>query len=220
MNFLLKDGFAEFLYMLINKVSIDNTDSGLNFYSILFSISFSIILIFVLFKLWGRGVNYKHYNPSEYENKYKKLNGLLLIIIPIIFFDCFKNIFQFYSYGFLYYYKTQFFLTEIKDSFLRNWWEILIYFILFSGIYKVIFSFSNLIFFWGRKRMLKFLMLVYISSCVLIDGLKYFFVTQVIEPNHYIIYTVFNQWSESLYLSIVLILYFLFSRRVNAAFSK
>lgn len=220
MNFILYDGFSQFLSDLINKTAEENSIQGLSFKLVISSVLFAGLLIFLFLRIWRREVSYKYYNPSEYESKYRKLNGFLLLIIPIMLFDCTKNIFQFYSYAFLFTNKTQFFLTEIKDSFLRNWWEVFIYLILLSSVCKVVFSLFNLIFLFGRKRMLKFLMIVYIPSCVLIDGLKYFFVTQVVEPKHTIIYTVFSQWSGSLSLSIVLLLYFSFSRRVNAAFSK
>jgi hypothetical protein len=219
MNFIFTDDFAGFLIQLVNK-NISAESSELNLLYIITTSIFSGMLIILFLNLWQRKVNYKYYDPEEYPERTKNLKGFFLLIIPIIFFDFIKNANDLYSYVFLFSGKTHHFLTEINPSFLRNWWNILIYFIIFSCVFKVIFSLANLFFLWGRKRLFKFLMLVYIPACVLINGLKYFLVTQVIEPNHFIIYKVFNQWSESLFLSLIIFLYIFFSNRVNAAFSK
>jgi hypothetical protein len=72
----------------------------------------------------------------------------------------------------------------------------------------------------NKKRVFKFFMLFYIPAAAVISGLKYFLITQVVEPNTNIIYTVFNQWSQTLSISIVLFLYVFFSRRINAYLSK
>lgn len=220
MNFILRDDFSQYFLDLINKYSEGLGNDRLKFQITIVAVILAGLLVILFYRLWKKEVNYKHYYPEEYPAKLRKLNGLLLVLIPIIVFDFAKNIYQFYSYGFLFYEKTYLFLTEIKVSFLRNWWSVLIYFVILSSIYKIMFGLFNLLMLFYRKRLFKFLMLVYIPVCVLIDGLKYFLVTQVVEPNHNIIYSVFNQWSESLYLSIGLFLYILFSKRINAAFFK
>jgi len=219
MNFIFFDEFSKFLFNYINNNSV-NPPKGYNLI-VFISSGIFISLLFILFiQLFQRKVDYKNYDPDEYDPRFKKIGGFLLLIIPLLFFDFVKNTFQLYNYSFLFENKAHFFLTEIKISFLRNWWTVIIYFIIFTCEFKVVFSIFNLLFLFCRKRLFKFLLLFYIPICILIDGLKYFFVTQVVEPNNVIIYTVFTQWSESIYLAVILFSYILFSRRINAAFFK
>jgi hypothetical protein len=220
MNFIFYDDFASFLLSYINKNILENTPEELNFILVCLSLICTTLLVLVFVKLYNREVNFKHYNPSEYAVKLRKLGGLLYLVIPILIFDLVRNIYQVYSYGYLFTDKTHFFLTQINDTFLRNWWSVIIYFVIFTCIFKAVFSFFNLFFFFNKKRLFKFLMIYYIPINVFIYGIKYFLITQVVEPNHVIIYTVFTQWSESIYASVILFFYILLSRRVNGAFSK
>ncbi|MBS1493861.1 MAG: DUF2569 family protein [Bacteroidetes bacterium] len=220
MNFIYTDDFSIFLLEYINKNISLNTPDSVNFFQIFVLLVCSFLLSVLFIKLYNRQVNFKHYNPSEYDARLRKFGGLLYLLLPILVFDLIRNLYQLCSFGYLYTDKAHFFLTEINDTFLRNWWSIIIYFIVFTGSFKVVFSFFNLFFFINRKRLFKFLMLYYIPLSVIFYGIKYFLITQVVEPNHVIIYTVFTQWSESIYASVIIFFYILLSRRINGAFSK
>lgn len=219
MNFLFKDDFPRFLKEHFVKYTAQQLYE-INYTLIFTSIIFTFTLILIFIRLLSKKVNYKHYDPNSYPAKFKKISGFLFLLLAFLIIDFAKNIYSLYSYLFLFNSETYSFLAQIKISFLRNWWSVIIYFTILSTIFNVIFSFFNLFYFIKRKRLFKFLMLMYIPLVVLEGGLKYFFITQAVEPNHYIIYSLFNQWSDALYLSFIIFLYILFSRRVNAALSK
>jgi hypothetical protein len=219
MNFFFKDDFPQFLNEYFAKYTEQHTNE-INYALIITSALFAVIIILIFLKLLSKKVNYKHYDPDSYPAKFKKISGFLFLLLAFLIFDLIKNFYHLYSYLFLFNSETYSFLAQIKISFLRNWWSIIIYFTIITAICNLIFSFFNLFYFVNRKRLFKFLMLCYIPLVVLEGGLKYFLVTQVLEPNHYIIYSLFNQWSDALYLSFIIFLYVLFSRRVNAALSK
>lgn len=219
MNFFSNNDFPQFLKDYFAKHTPMQTAEA-NFSLIIASIIGASGMIFIFIKLLNKKVNYKHYDPDAYPAKFKKISGFLFLLLAFLIMDFLKNSYSFYTYLFLYNSETYSFLSQIKDSFLRNWWSVIIYFTLLSSIFNTLFSFFNLFYFIKRKRLFKFLMLWYIPLIFIEGGLKYFFITQVVEPNHYIIYSLFNQWSDALYLSFLILIYVIFSRRVNAALSK
>ncbi|MBS1515921.1 MAG: DUF2569 family protein [Bacteroidetes bacterium] len=220
MSFIFSDSFAQFLVSFINKVTNDSGAEKLNFGLIISSILAAAIFTFVFLKLSKRKVSYKHYDPDEYPAKLKKFSGLLLLVVPVIIFELIKNFYHLYSYKFLFYGKVDFFLSSLEQPGLQLWWKTLIYFIVITSTFKIIFSLFNIFFLFKRKRIFRFSIIAYTIAAILTEGLKYFFVTQVIEPNTEIIYIVFSQWNELIYFSVVLSAYILISRRVNAVFSN
>lgn len=220
MNFIFRDGFNYFLYHLISINTGQAPAEGFNLKLIFFAAIIFLVITSLFLKLYKKEVSFKNYDPAEYEPKFRKFRGVLLFVCLLLLYDFIKNIYELYSYSFLFSDKTNFFLTDIKAPFLANWWVIIIYYIVFFSVFKLVFSFFNLFFLIRRKRYFKYMMLFYIPACIILEGLRYALITQVVERNDAIIYTVFSQWSESIYLSIVLFAYFFFSRRVNAALSK
>jgi hypothetical protein len=163
--------------------------------------------------------NYKNYDPSEYNDKWKGLRKTLILLGILLAGEIVKNIIFFINGYYLYSEQLWEAVTSPGSPLYAGWWEFTIYFYIFAGIYKIIFSGLLFIIYLERKRSFRLLFVIYIISDFVFLGVKYIAFTNIFDPSHVLIYESFSDFSLALQFAIALICYVLFSRRVNATFA-
>lgn len=190
-----------------------------NWMLMLYTLVIVYICITAARKAYRIPASYKNYDPSEYDDKWKGLRGTLILLGALLVAEAVKNI-VFFINGY-YFYSEELWqaLTNTGSPLYNNWWEFVIYFYIFAGVYKIIFSGLLFIIYLERKRSFRVLFILYIISDFLFLAVKYFAFTNIFDPTHVLIYESFSDFSLALQFAIVIICYVLFSRRVNATFA-
>lgn len=170
--------------------------------------------------LLERKPSYKHYDPKDYSDRLVGFRGLLSIALLLILFIIIINGYNFYNSLFLYGANTWDFLTIHNQKYPSSWWGLTIYFVSASNFFLLFYSIFIIILTIKKKRIFKIAILIYLPVTLLISGIKYFLFSQMLHQSHEIVYESFIYMSFLLQISIVLLLYVAFSRRVNATFSN
>jgi hypothetical protein len=193
---------------------------SLNFTLLILPIVILAISLFLGKILLERKPSLKHYDPRDYPDSLRGFRGLLRIALLLILFIIIINGYNFYNSLFLYGTNTWDFLTMHNAKYPSSWWAFTIYFVTASNFFLLLYSIFIIILAAKKKRIFKFAVIIYLPMTLFISGFKYFLFSQMLDQSHEIVYQSFIYMSFLLQISIVLLLYVAFSRRINATFSN
>jgi hypothetical protein len=193
---------------------------SLNFPLVLLSLGILTVSFLLGKKLLERKPSFKHYDPNDYPEKLKGINGLLILAKAVLMLVIIINCVNFYNSLFLYGTNAWDFLTSESQKYPGELWPFTIIYITATNFFLLLYSFFLIIVAFKKKRIFKFIVMVFLYLNLFISAFKYFMLSQVFEASHEIVYHSFLYLSFLTQLSIVISAYMAFSRRVNATFSK
>ena len=208
------------LHEFVTHYSNTSAFGSVNFPLLIVPIIILAITFFLAKFIYERKPDYKHYDPNEYPPNLKGFRGLLRIALLLILFIIMINCINFYNSLFLYGSNAWDFLTTQNEKYPSSLWILVILYIITTNFFLLLYSLFLILLAAKKKRVFKLAVIIFLPLDLIISGLKYLLFTQIFEQNHEIVYQSFIYMSFLLQISIVILAYVVFSRRVNATFSN
>ncbi len=176
----------------------------------------AVVAVLLCMRVYSIGPNFRKYDPDEFGSRFRGIQGPLILVGIAVFLEPLHVLLD--TLCSLYLDHLSVWQSMVTDAPRGSWFGCYIAFTGAMLVVRVAFAYTIALAFVNRRRIFRSITIGYMAGLVIIGIIDDFLLSQYLNTHHMALVENFEGMMRTLQFTLIVLPYFLFSRRIHATF--